>query len=165
MSALAPTFQRTCVAMYCSVLTALCLRSRLAVLCSSAPRYVLRLLSETKKIFEAEATLVDFNFPAGGRVTVFGDVHGQFYDLLNVFQLNGYPSETNPCVFNGDFVDRYVALLAEAFVDVEHARLTYSLLCRAEGASRPRSSSPCWHSSICTRSTCSSTEATTKRKR
>lgn len=77
-------------------------------LCSSAPRYVLRLLSETKKIFEAEATLVDFNFPAGGRVTVFGDVHGQFYDLLNVFQLNGYPSETNPCVFNGDFVDRYV---------------------------------------------------------
>jgi serine/threonine-protein phosphatase 5 len=69
-------------------------------------KYVLRLLSETKKIFEAEATLVDFNFPAGGRVTVFGDVHGQFYDLLNVFQLNGYPSETNPCVFNGDFVDR-----------------------------------------------------------
>jgi serine/threonine-protein phosphatase 5 len=69
---------------------------------------VLRLLSETKKIFEAEPSLVDFNFPAGGRVTVFGDVHGQFYDLLNVFQLNGYPSETNPCVFNGDFVDRYV---------------------------------------------------------
>ncbi len=111
MSALTPAFQTTHLCgdvLQCA--HRLCLRSQLAVLCSSAPRYVLRLLSEAKKIFEAEATLVDFNFPAGGRVTVFGDVHGQFYDLLNVFQLNGYPSETNPCVFNGDFVDRYVAL-------------------------------------------------------
>lgn len=29
------------------------------------------------------------------------DVHGQFYDLLNIFELNGLPSEENPYLFNG----------------------------------------------------------------
>lgn len=39
-------------------------------------------------------------------ITVCGDVHGQYYDLLNLFSLNGNPSEENPYLFNGDFIDR-----------------------------------------------------------
>jgi len=42
------------------------------------------------------------------RVTVVGDTHGQFFDLLNLLSpaVAGYPSASTPFVFNGDFVDR-----------------------------------------------------------
>lgn len=42
-------------------------------------------------------------FPSGapGRITVCGDTHGQYYDTLNIFELNGYPSPENPYLFNG----------------------------------------------------------------
>lgn len=53
-----------------------------------------------------QPSLVDVNIPDDGKFTVCGDIHGQFYDLLHIFEINGLPSETNPYLFNGDFVDR-----------------------------------------------------------
>mmetsp|Transcript_13331 Transcript_13331/g.25051 ORF Transcript_13331/g.25051 Transcript_13331/m.25051 type:complete len:555 (+) Transcript_13331:137-1801(+) len=78
-------------------------------------RYVARLLLSCKKYFESLDSLMDIEIPteppehdptAAPRVTVCGDTHGQFYDVLNIFEMNGHPSPKNPYLFNGDFVDR-----------------------------------------------------------
>eukprot|EP00128_Syssomonas_multiformis_P001558 Colp12_sorted_trinity150504_noHs@23841 len=71
-----------------------------------AKKYAYTMLVHIKKLLQTLPTVVDFMIPHKGKVTVCGDVHGQYYDLLNIFKLNGYPSEDNPYIFNGDFVDR-----------------------------------------------------------
>lgn len=53
-----------------------------------------------------QPSLVDVKIPDDGKFTVCGDIHGQFFDLMNIFDKNGLPSPTNPYLFNGDFVDR-----------------------------------------------------------
>lgn len=40
------------------------------------------------------------------KITIAGDTHGQLQDVLYIFDKFGYPSEENPYLFNGDFVDR-----------------------------------------------------------
>lgn len=59
-----------------------------------------------RDIFEKDASLVAIKVPDEREITVCGDIHGQYYDLLNIFKINGLPSETNPYLFNGDFIDR-----------------------------------------------------------
>lgn len=71
-------------------------------------RFVLQILKVSHAIFRGLDSLVDLPVPAGEKVTVCGDTHGQFFDLLRIFELNGDPSSDNPYVFNGDFVVSYL---------------------------------------------------------
>jgi serine/threonine-protein phosphatase 5 len=69
-------------------------------------RFVTQILLEAKKVLVNHKNLVEINVTSENELTVCGDVHGQYYDLLNIWQLNGIPSEKNMYLFNGDFVDR-----------------------------------------------------------
>ena len=69
-------------------------------------KYVTQMIYDCTTIFEREKSLVDINIENDVEISVCGDTHGQYYDLLNIFKINGYPSKTNPYLFNGDFVDR-----------------------------------------------------------
>ncbi|KAK9367105.1 Metallo-dependent phosphatase-like protein [Lipomyces kononenkoae] len=69
-------------------------------------KYVFTITIEAMKIFKSEPTMVEVDIAEGHTLSVCGDTHGQFFDLMELFRLNGYPSETRSYLFNGDFVDR-----------------------------------------------------------
>lgn len=59
-------------------------------------------LLQAQQRLKSLPSLVDVPVAEGKCITVCGDVHGQYYDLLNIFDLNGLPSEDNPYLFNGE---------------------------------------------------------------
>lgn len=61
-------------------------------------KYAYKILLDIKSWFMAQPSLVDITIPEEKKFTICGDIHGQYYDLLNIFKLNGLPSETNPYV-------------------------------------------------------------------
>jgi serine/threonine-protein phosphatase 5 len=69
-------------------------------------KYVFQIILAVKEIVSNEPTMVEMEVKPGHKLTVCGDTHGQYFDLLEIFRLNGFPSESHYYLFNGDFVDR-----------------------------------------------------------
>eukprot|EP00197_Chlamydomonas_leiostraca_P003143 CAMPEP_0202869786 /NCGR_PEP_ID=MMETSP1391-20130828/13229_1 /ASSEMBLY_ACC=CAM_ASM_000867 /TAXON_ID=1034604 /ORGANISM="Chlamydomonas leiostraca, Strain SAG 11-49" /LENGTH=507 /DNA_ID=CAMNT_0049550165 /DNA_START=71 /DNA_END=1594 /DNA_ORIENTATION=+ len=69
-------------------------------------RFAFEIILKAQEMFKAMPSLVDIAVPEDKHFTVCGDVHGQFFDLTRIWELNGLPSPENPYLFNGDFVDR-----------------------------------------------------------
>merc|ERR1740123_1535210 len=59
------------------------------------------LIHSTKAIYQKESNLLRLDDP----ITVCGDIHGQFFDLLRLLEAGGDPAETQ-YLFLGDYVDR-----------------------------------------------------------
>ena len=56
---------------------------------------------QAKEILAKESNVQEVKCP----VTVCGDVHGQFHDLMELFRIGGKSPDTN-YLFMGDYVDR-----------------------------------------------------------
>ena len=56
---------------------------------------------QAKEIFSKESNVQGVRAP----VTVCGDIHGQFHDLMELFKIGGKIPDTN-YLFMGDYVDR-----------------------------------------------------------
>lgn len=69
-------------------------------------RYVLLILHEVRRILKRLPNVNVVSTHQTTFVTVVGDLHGNFADLMLIFHKNGLPSNENPYIFNGDIVDR-----------------------------------------------------------
>jgi serine/threonine-protein phosphatase 5 len=74
-------------------------------------RYVARVLTNAKKYMDSLPSLLRVSTPSThqdppSKITVVGDIHGDLYAMLHIFDTNGFPSLSHPYIFNGDVLDK-----------------------------------------------------------
>ncbi|CAI5448958.1 unnamed protein product [Caenorhabditis angaria] len=62
---------------------------------------ILRLAFLAKKVFTQQGRLIEVEGP----IRICGDIHGQYSDLIRLFDKGGFPPDSN-YIFLGDYVDR-----------------------------------------------------------
>ncbi|KAF9188339.1 hypothetical protein BGZ51_000659 [Haplosporangium sp. Z 767] len=62
---------------------------------------ILSICHAARDVFLSQPTLIELNAP----VKIVGDIHGQYTDLLRLFEMCGFPPSAN-FLFLGDYVDR-----------------------------------------------------------
>lgn len=62
---------------------------------------LIKIIRQARSVFLSQPVLLEISPP----INIFGDIHGQYSDLLTLFEVGGPPPESN-YLFLGDYVDR-----------------------------------------------------------